>query len=72
MKKKKYNRPFVEVLMLETSGGMMNTTSTDKGKPGNPGEVHSMKRPGPSDSDWEDDLDEAIDNCDTSDFSYCK
>lgn len=32
MNKKKYNRPFVEVLMLETSGGMMNTTSPDKGK----------------------------------------
>ena len=27
MKKKKYDRPFVEVLTLETSGGMMNTTS---------------------------------------------
>lgn len=72
MKKKKYDRPFVEVLTLETSGGMMNRTSTDKGKPENPGEVHSMKRPGPSYSDWEDDLDEAVDNCDTSDFSYCK
>lgn len=32
MKKKKYNRPFVEVLMLETSGGMMNQTSIDPDK----------------------------------------
>lgn len=30
MKKKKYDRPFVEVLTLETSGGMMNTTSQTK------------------------------------------
>lgn len=49
----------------------MNTTSPDKGKPGNPGEVHSMKRPGPSSSNWDDDLDEAVDDCDTSDFGYC-
>lgn len=68
MKKKKYNRPFVEVLMLETSGGMMFDLS--KGD-GNPGEVHSMKRPGPSSSNWEDDLDEAVDDCDSSEFSYC-
>ncbi len=32
MKKKKYNRPFVEVLTLETSGGMMNRTSIDPDK----------------------------------------
>ena len=69
MKKKKYDRPFVEVLMLETTRGMMFDLS--KGE-GNPGEVHSMKRPGPSSSNWEDDLDEAVDDCDTSDFNYCK
>lgn len=45
MKKKKYDRPFVEVLTLETTRGMMFDLS--KGD-GNPGEVHSMKRPGPS------------------------
>lgn len=69
MKKKKYNRPFVEVLMLETSGGMMINFSIQNGHPGG---LHSMKRPGPSSSNWEDDLDEAVDDCDTSDFSYCK
>lgn len=56
MKKKKYNRPFVEVLMLETSGGMMNNVSID---PGNalekdPNKPRSMKRPSGS-SAWEDD-----------------
>lgn len=71
MKKKKYDRPFVEVLMLETTRGMMDTTSTDKGKPGKPGVIQSMKRPGPSSTNWDDDLDEAVDNCDTSDFGYC-
>ena len=65
MKKKKYNRPFVEVLMLETSGGMMFDLS--KGE-GNPGELHSMKRPGPSSSNWDDDVDEAVEDCD---FGYC-
>lgn len=69
MKKKKYDRPFVEVLMLETTRGMMFNLS--KGE-GNPGELHSMKRPGPSSSNWEDDLDEAVDDCDSSEFSYCK
>lgn len=68
MKKKKYDRPFVEVLMLETSGGMMFDLS--KGE-GNPGELHSMKRPGPSSSNWDDDVDEAVEDCDTSDFGYC-
>lgn len=68
MKKKKYNRPFVEVLTLETTRGMMFDLS--KGD-GNPGEVHSMKRPGPSSSNWEDDFDEAVDDCDSSEFSYC-
>lgn len=69
MKKKKYDRPFVEVLMLETTRGMMFDLS--KGD-GNPGEVHSMKRPGPSSLNWDDDLDEAVDDCDSSEFSYCK
>lgn len=68
MKKKKYDRPFVEVLMLETTRGMMFDLS--KGDE-NPGEVHSMKRPGPSSPNWEDDLDEAVDDCDSSEFSYC-
>lgn len=68
MKKKKYNRPFVEVLMLETTRGMMFKLS--KGE-GNPGVVNSMKRPGPSSSNWDDDLDEAVDDCDSSDFGYC-
>ncbi len=68
MNKKKYNRPFVEVLTLETTRGMMFDLS--KGD-GNPGEVHSMKRPGPSSSNWEDDLDEAVDDCESSEFSYC-
>ena len=71
MKKKKYNRPFVEVLMLETSGGMMNRTSVDKGNSENPPVINSMKRPGTNSSKWEDDLDEAVDDCDTSDFGYC-
>lgn len=69
MKKKKYNRPFVEVLMLETTRGMMFDLS--KGEE-NPGVVNSMKRPGPSSSNWDDDLDEAVDDCDSSEFSYCK
>ena len=68
MKKKKYDRPFVEVLTLETTRGMMFDLS--KGD-GTPGEVHSMKRPGTNSSKWEDDLDEAVDDCDTSDFGYC-
>lgn len=56
MKKKKYNRPFVEVLMLETSGGMMNQTSIDPDKVEEPNPVkpRSMKRPSGS-SAWEDD-----------------
>lgn len=71
MKKKKYDRPFVEVLTLETSGGMMNQTSIDKGEDKNPPVINSMKRPGTSSSNWDDDIDEAVDNCDTSDFGYC-
>lgn len=56
MKKKKYNRPFVEVLTLETSGGMMNQTSVDPDKveEANPVKPRSMKRPSGS-SAWEDD-----------------
>lgn len=65
MKKKKYDRPFVEVLMLETSGGMMagspgggngGTTITPGGsEEGNPSKPRSMKRPSGS-SAWEDDF----------------
>ena len=72
MKKRKYDRPFVEVLMLETTRGMMDNVSVDKGNSGNPDEFHSMKRPGPSSPNWEDDLDESVDDCDSSEFSYCK
>lgn len=56
MKKKKYDRPFVEVLMLETSGGMMTQISVDpdKGEEKNPEKPRSMKRPSGS-SAWEDD-----------------
>lgn len=57
--------------MLETSGGMMTPNSVDKGGNGNPEVIQSMKRPGPSGSNWEDDLDEAVDDCDSSEFSYC-
>lgn len=56
MKKKKYDRPFVEVLMLETTRGMMDNVSIDpdKGEEVNPNEPRSMKRPSGS-SAWEDD-----------------
>lgn len=64
MKKKKYDRPFVEVLTLETSMGMMagsqgEGTKTTSVKPsdaveGNPAKPRSMKRPSGS-SAWEDD-----------------
>ena len=56
MKKKKYDRPFVEVLMLETTRGMMDNVSVDPDKGGevNPNEPRSMKRPSGS-SAWEDD-----------------
>lgn len=70
MKKKKYDRPFVEVLMLETSGGMMNTTSQDKGEDGNPPEVHSMKRPGPNNATWDDETEDATEMCNTGYFDY--
>lgn len=72
MKKKKYDRPFIEVLMLETSGGMMNQTSVDKSNSGNPPVINSMKRPGTNSSNWDDDIDEAVDDYDSSEFSYCK
>lgn len=65
MKKKKYNRPFVEVLTLETSNGMMagspgggngGTPITPGGsEEGNPSKPRSMKRPSGS-SAWEDDF----------------
>ena len=55
MKKKKYNRPFVEVLTLETSNGMMagspgggnggTTVSPDGSEETNPVNPRSMKRP---------------------------
>lgn len=64
MNKKKYNRPFVEVLTLETSNGMMagspgggngGTTITPGGsEESNPTKPRSMKRPSGS-SAWEDD-----------------
>lgn len=56
MKKKKYDQPFVEVLMLETTRGMMDNVSIDpdKGEEVNPNEPRSMKRPSGS-SAWEDD-----------------
>lgn len=64
MKKKKYDRPFVEVLMLETSNGLMagspgggngGTPITPGGSvEGNPNEPRTMKRPSGS-SAWEDD-----------------
>lgn len=56
MKKKKYDRPFVEVLTLETTRGMMDNVSIDpdKGEEVNPNEPRSMKRPSGS-SAWEDD-----------------
>lgn len=69
MKKKKYDRPFVEVLTLETSGGMMNRTSIDpdKGEETNPVKPRSMKRPSGS-SAWEDDSE--IENDDMGYKSY--
>ena len=63
MKKKKYNRPFVEVLTLETSNGMMagspgggnggTTVSPDGSEETNPVNPRSMKRTSGS-SAWED------------------
>ena len=69
MKKKKHNRPFVEVLMLETSGGMMNQTSIvpDKVEENYPTKPRSMKRPSGS-SAWEDDSE--IENDDMGYKSY--
>lgn len=69
MKKKKYDRPFVEVLMLETSGGMMNQTSIDPDKveENYPTKPRSMKRPSGS-SAWEDDSE--IENDDMGYKSY--
>lgn len=64
MKKKKYDRPFVEVLTLETSNGMMagspgggnggTTVSPGGSEETNPVNPRSMKRPSGS-SAWEDD-----------------
>lgn len=69
MKKKKYNRPFVEVLTLETSNWMMNT-SIDKGENGLPPEIHSMKRPGPNNATWDDEMEDATEMCNTGYFDY--
>lgn len=65
MKKKKYDRPFVEVFTLETSNGLMagspgggngGTPITPGGsEEGNPSKPRSMKRPSGS-SAWEDDF----------------
>ena len=70
MKKKKYNRPFVEVLTLETSGGMMkaspNFVITD-GHPGG-GILKSKKNLTSGDSQWEDDTE--IENDDMGYKSY--
>ena len=64
MKKKKYDRPFGEVLTLETSNGMMagspgggnggTTVSPGGSEETNPVNPRSMKRPSGS-SAWEDD-----------------
>ena len=64
MKKKKYDRPFVEVLTLETSNRMMagspgggnggTTLKPGSGVEDVPEENRSMKRPASS-SVWEDD-----------------
>lgn len=71
MKKKKYDRPFVEVLMLETSGGMMkaspNFVITEGEHPDN-GILKSKKNPTSSDSQWEDDSE--IENDDMGYKSY--
>ena len=71
MKKKKYDRPFVEVLTLETSMGMMagspaggnggTTIVPDGSGEGNPTKPRSMKRPSGS-SAWEDDSEIMDDN----------
>ena len=71
MKKKKYNRPFVEVLTLETSMGMMagspaggnggTTIDPDGSGEGNPTKPRSMKRPSGS-SPWEHDSEIMDDN----------
>ena len=48
----------------------MNITSTNKGEDGNPPKINSMKRPGPNNTTWEDDIDDATDMCDTGYFDY--
>ncbi len=70
MKKKKYNRPFVEVLMLETSGGMMKASPNfgiTEGHPGG-GILKSKKNLTSGDSQWEDDTE--IENDDMGYKSY--
>lgn len=70
MKKKKYDRPFVEVLMLETSGGMMQASPNFGIKPGHPdnGILKSKKNPTSSGSQWEEDSE--IENDDMGYKSY--
>lgn len=59
MKKKKYDRPFVEVLTLETSNGMMA---------GSPGGGNGGTTITPGGSAWEDDSE--IENDDMGYKSY--
>lgn len=70
MKKKKYDRPFVEVLTLETSGGMMKASPNFEIKLGSPdnGILKSKKNPNSGDSQWEDDTE--IENDDMGYKSY--
>lgn len=70
MKKKKYDRPFVEVLMLETSGGMMKASPNfgiTEGHLGG-GILKSKKNLTSGDSQWEDDTE--IENDDMGYKSY--
>ena len=70
MKKKKYDRPFVEVLTLETSGGMMTASPNFEMTEGHPGGglLKSKKNPTSGDSQWEDDSE--IENDDMGYKSY--
>lgn len=70
MKKNKYDRPFVEVLTLETSGGIMETSPNfgiTGGHPDN-GILKSKKKTTSGDSQWEDDSE--IENDDMGYKSY--
>lgn len=48
---------------------MMNT-SIDKGENGLPPEIHSMKRPGPNNATWDDEMEDATEMCNTGYFDY--